>query len=45
MSISVKSALISEDKADVGEQELIFNHQMIMDLEKRTIYRILVRTR
>ena len=45
---SNKWTLISEDTAAVGGPELIFDHQMVMDVEKRTIYvfggRILVPT-
>ncbi|XP_001607967.2 muskelin [Nasonia vitripennis] len=45
---SNKWTLISEDTAAVGGPELIFDHQMLMDIEKRTIYvfggRILVPT-
>lgn len=35
---SNKWTLISEDTAAVGGPELIFDHQMLMDVTKRTIY-------
>ena len=35
---SSKWTLISEDTAAVGGPELIFDHQMVMDLKNRTIY-------
>lgn len=35
---SDKWTLISDDTAAVGGPELIFDHQMLMDVEKQTIY-------